>query len=46
MLYESGLTNKANDTRKIVKPILDPLAEKWLVENNLQGYVKALTGVR
>ena len=46
MLFEAGLTDKGIESRKILKPILDPEMEKWLINNEMQYYVKALTGVR
>ena len=46
MLYEAGVTDKAKDTRKILKPILDPMMERWLLDHGMEYCVKALTGVR
>lgn len=46
MLFESGLTDKGKDTRKIQKPILEPAMEKWLKDNGMELMVPALTGVR
>ncbi len=46
MLYEAGITDKAKETRKIFKPILDPMFERWLNEHDMGALVKALTGVR
>lgn len=45
-LYESGVTDKAADTRKIYKPLLDPDMERWLTDNGMEQMTKALTGVR
>ena len=47
-LYEAGIleSNRANSTRKILKPILDPAFEHWLCDHNLEIIVKTLTGVR
>ena len=46
MLFEAGVTDKAKDTRKILKPILDPVMERWLLDHGMEYCVKALTGVR
>ena len=46
LLFEAGLTDKGKDLRKILKPILDPAMERWLLDQNMEYYVKALTGVR
>ena len=46
LLFEAGLTDKGKDLRKIFKPILDPAIERWLLDQNMEYYVKALTGVR
>ena len=46
LLFEAGLTDKGKDLRKIFKPILDPAMERWLLDQNMEYYVKALTGVR
>ncbi len=46
MLFEAGLTDKGKETRKILKPILDPVMEQWLLNYDMQFYIKALTGVR
>lgn len=46
MLFEAGVTDKARDTRKILKPILDPAMERWLMDHGMEYCVKALTGVR
>ena len=46
LLFEAGLTDKGKDMRKILKPILDPAMERWLLDQNMEYYVKALTGVR
>ena len=46
MLYEAGLTDKGKDVRKILKPILDPVMERWLMDHGMEYYIKALTGVR
>ncbi len=47
-LYEAGIleSNRANSTRKILKPILDPTFEHWLYDHDLEIMVKTLTGVR
>ena len=46
LLLEAGITDKARDTRKIYKPILDPTMERWMMDHGMEYYVKALTGVR
>lgn len=46
MLYESGITDKGKETRKILKPILDREMEQWLMDHEMEPIVKALTGVR
>ena len=46
MLYEAGIINKAKTVRKILRPILDPELVRWLEQNNMGAYVKALAGVR
>ena len=45
-LFESGITDKGKDVRKIFKPILEPDMERWLVDNDMELIVKALLGVR
>lgn len=45
-LFEAGMTDKGKDARKIFKPILEPDMERWLVENDMEQIVKALSGVR
>ena len=46
MLFEAGMTDKGKEIRKILKPILDPVMEKWLLDHGMEYCVKALTGVR
>lgn len=46
MLYEAGLIDKAKTTRKILKPIFDPELSRWLEQNDMAIYEKALTGVK
>ncbi len=46
MLYEAGVTDKANGTRKILRPILDREMEQWLMAHHMELILKALTGVR
>ena len=46
LLFEAGMTDKGKDTRKIFKPILDPAMERWMMDQGMEYYVKALTGVR
>ena len=45
MLFESGMTDKGTP-RTILKPILDPVMEHWLLDNGMEPIAKALTGVR
>lgn len=46
MLYEAGVIDKAKAARTILRPILDPELVRWLEQNNMGVYVKALAGVR
>ena len=46
MLYEAGVTDKANGTRKILRPILDREMEQWLMAHHMELILKAWTGVR
>ena len=46
MLYEAGLIDKTNAVRNIFRPILDPDLQRWLELNDMNIYIKALTGVR
>ena len=46
MLFEAGVTDKGKESRKILKPILDPVMERWLLDHGMEYCVKALTGVR
>lgn len=47
-LYEAGLLddNKFSNTRKILKPILDPELKHWLEDYGLNSLAKAFEGVR
>ena len=45
-LYEAGMTDNGREIRKILKPILDPEMERWLVDQHMDYYLKALKGVR
>lgn len=45
LLFEAGLTDKGTP-RIILKPILDPVMEHWLFDNDMEPIAKALTGVR
>ena len=40
------MTDKGKDSRKIARPILDPAMERWMMDQGMEYYVKALTGVR
>jgi hypothetical protein len=44
-LFEAGMTDKGRDVRKIFKPILELDMERWLVDNDMEQIVKALSGV-
>ena len=50
MLFESGMIDNENgrgkSEKKILRPILDPVMERWLIDQRMNYYVKALTGVR
>ena len=46
MLYEAGVIDNAKADRTILRPILDPELVRWLEQNNMGVYVKALAGVR
>ena len=45
-LFEAGIIDRGKTTRAIFKPILDPLMERWLLDQRMDYYLKALTGVR
>lgn len=45
-LFEAGVTDKGKEVRRIFKPILEPDMERWLIDNNMEQIVKALSGVR
>lgn len=45
-LFESGMTDKGRDVRKIFRPVLEPDMEGWLEDNNMKPVLKALLGVR
>lgn len=45
LLFEAGMTDKGTP-RIILKPILDPVMEHWLLDNDMEPIAKALTGVR
>lgn len=45
-LYEAGVTDKGKEVRKIFRPILEPDMERWLLDNDMEHIVKALSGVR
>lgn len=47
-LFEAGMVSrpeKGQTARKIYKPILDRKLENWLLEQNMEIMIKALTGV-
>ena len=45
-LFESGMTDRGKDVRKIFRPILEPDMEKWFIDNDMEPMVRALSGVR
>ena len=45
-LYEAGVTDNGRGIRKILKPILDTEMERWMQEQHMDYYLKALKGER
>lgn len=45
-LFEAGVSDNGRNVRKIFKPLLDPEMEKWLQEQHMDYYLKALKGER
>ena len=45
-LYEAGVTDNSREIRRILKPILDPEMERWMQEQHMDYYLKALKGER
>lgn len=45
-LMEAGVTDSGRETRKILKPLLVPEMERWLEEQHMAYYLKALKGER
>ena len=45
-LMEAGVTDNERETRKILKPLLVPEMERWLEEQHMEYYLKALKGER
>ena len=45
-LYEAGVTDNGREVRKILRPILEPEMERWLLDRHMEYYLKALKGVR
>lgn len=45
-LFEAGMTSDGKMTRKLLKPLLDPLFENWLNQYDMGVVVSALTGKR
>ena len=45
-LYEAGVTDNGKEIRKILKPILDPEMERWMLVQHMDYYLKALKGER
>ena len=46
MLLEAGVLVRLDGTRSIIKPILDISLEQILIDNHMNVYLNALTGVR
>jgi hypothetical protein len=46
MLYEAGVIDKEKEERQILKPLIDPVMQRWLEDHDMAICVKALTGVR
>ena len=46
MLFESGMTDRGKTTRRINRPIMDPVFAHWLDDNGLGQIEKTLAGVR
>ena len=44
MLYEAVVIDKSKTARTILKPIFDPELSRWLEQNDMAIYEKALTG--
>ena len=45
-LFEAGVSDNGKTVRKILKPLLDPEMERWLQEQQMEHYLKALKGER
>lgn len=45
-LFESGMTDKGKEVRKIFRPILEPDMERWFADNDMEPMIKAFSGVR
>ncbi len=45
MLFESGMTDKGREERRIFRPILSSETENWMKENGLTPVWKALEGI-
>jgi hypothetical protein len=43
---ENGLGRKVKEERQILKPLIDPAMQRWLMDHDMAICVKALTGVR
>lgn len=43
-LFEAGMTDNGKTVRKIKKPILDPIFENWLKDNDMELIADAMTG--
>ncbi len=46
LLYESGLAANNKSPHKLIRPILNPVLERWLLANNMEPIVKILLGGR
>lgn len=45
MLYEAGVIDKSKPAHKISRPILTPELHQWLLEQGMELFINALTGV-
>ena len=46
ILYEAGLLANNKAPHKLIRPILNPVLERWLLANNMEPIVKILLGGR
>ena len=45
-LFEAGVSDNGRTVRRILKPLPDPEMERWLQEQQMEYYLKALKGER